>query len=710
MNEKENMSLVAEEALLRSPKKARQKALSVIEDYIDDFEELISKIRMKHDKALPLARSMGDVITDEVLDKSKKDLEKVLRRYRSLTIGKLEELQEQVEDIKNPLKAEDQSKDIIDRADAIHDERYSEIKEFLDKYKPIWVKEMATESVDEAASEVVGDETETDGMGISAEAAGKITAGIDAFKKQREEFDKAKVSAKNSILKKYSNVAESKALSGYVDAAEKATKVYKDHDTPGEDYNKLRPRAEKMNALLNDLNKYHEQIKKDLSDVLSSITFNEYRKDKSAAPKEWILKVVDERLKSKKKPTVNEAIEEMRSKVNNIRKAWTEDGKEMSDRSDKLIEVKKEKAKKEEQERAEKVKAQMAEKIKSMDVYNARRVKENSDEYKERLANFQKELAERAKKEGLSNADRAIIFREWREKELATASYTEGTDDFNEAMEGVEVGDMIAFATGAVIGSLLFNGLIAKKEDVSDRSIPGAKAYRYLLNDEFLKAEKMMKKILGSGKTFEVNKTVAREIHSFKNEYYRPVAYTINKFLDYYDRIKPELFKEKKYYFDTPNTARDEALYKKISKWKTELYTSGSTNMEEKAGEIHYYNPAYDMGTDCDTIRVDAKFLDDILNIDKTFAVLKVIEEAIGDLPDPLQISLYNQHNRALAKYHLPVNPRETSIGEATSPLHAYIMFEYAVAERMKRIRDMFIQYLSIVYDILNYTRFVDKK
>ena len=219
-----------------------------------------------------------------------------------------------------------------------------------------------------------------------------------------------------------------------------------------------------------------------------------------------------------------------------------------------------------------------------------------------------------------------------------------------------------------------------------------------------------MKKILKSNQTFEVNKVVAREIHKFKNEYYRPVAYCINKFLDFYDDIKPELFKEKKYYFESPNTARDEAIYKKISEWRSLLINSCTESMRSKVAEIENYAPAYSSGTDCETIRVDAKFLDGILNIEKTFAVLKAIEEALEDLPDPSKIDLFDKHSRALSYYHLPIDPNHFQVDNPTCPLHAYIMYEYMVAQRMKELRDMFIQYLTVIYDILNYTRYVDGK
>lgn len=709
MVEKENMSVVAEEAFIRSPKKARQRAASTVDEYIDDFEELISKIRMKHDKALPLAHSLGSTVSEEILDKSKKDLEKILRRYRSLTIGKLEELKDDIEEIKNPLKAEDQCKEILKRADEIHDERYSEIKEFLDNYKPVWVKELAKESVEDmTASEVVGDTEEGSATGISAEEAQKITDLITNIKKLKPEFENAKKAEKTAIKARFAKAVNMKHLDGYlaaVDAARSAASVSKDGDL----YNQLRKPAEEIRRVVEEAKDKYTYFTDQLNMVFDKITFDDFRKSKSTDPRAWIKEAVKDMYASHNIPNIEQCVDVLKSSASAVSKAWTSNSPQMNQAKQK---VKKAETAKKNEERIAAVKAKAEEDLEKKRKnanYNAMRAKENSKEFKAKLLEFEKDLNEKSEKGEITVAERAKLFREWRQRELGLASFTETGAEDESAMEALETGDIVAFVGGALIGSLLFNGLIARKENVSDRSIPAARAYRYLLNDEFLKAEKMLKKIMSSGKTFEVNKTVAKEIHSFKNEYYRSVAYTINKFLDYYDKIKPELFKEKKYYFDTPNTARDEAIYKKISTWRTEFYASSSTDMEEKAREINDYSPAYDMGTDCEVIRVDAKFLNDILNIDKTFAVLKVVEEALGDLPDPLQISLYNQHNRALAKYHLPVNPRETDIGEATSPLHAYIMFEYVIAEKMKRIRDMFIQYLSVVYDILNYTRFVDK-
>lgn len=709
MNENENMEFIAEEAFIKSPKKARQRANSVLEEYIDDFEELISKIRMKHDKALPLARTLGSAITDETLDKSKKDLEKVLRRYRSLTIGKLEELKEEVDDIKNPLKADEQCKAIIDRADEIHDERYSEIKEFLDKYKPIWVRELATESVEEAASEVVGDAEEHSAMGISAEEARKITDIISNIKKMKPEFEKAKKDEKAAIKAKYTKALNIQRLDGYMSAVNGASSAASS-SKDGELYNHLREPAEVIKSEIENAKNKYAYFVDQLNTVFDAIKFEDYRKSKSEDPRTWIKAAVDDTYRSRSIPSIDACVTDLKEAVKRVENVWTEKSPQMNKATQRAKRAKEEEANKQRiTEHRAKVQEELDKKKKNAG-YNAMRAKENSKEYQDKLREFEEDLNEKEKSGEINAAQKARMFKEWRASELGLASYNNSAEGFGEAMEGAESGDIIAFVGGALIGSLLFNGLIARKEDVADKSIPGAKAYRYLLNDDFLKAEKSMKKIMNSGRTFEVNKTVAREIHSFKNEYYRPVAYTINKFLDYYDKIKPELFKEKKYYFDSPNTVRDEAIYKKIRNWQIEFYASGTTDMEEKAREINTYSPAYDMGTDCDTIRVDAKFLNDILNIDKTFAVLKVLEEAIGKLPDPQQIILYDEHNRALAKYHLPVNPRETSIGEATSPLHAYIMFEYLIAERMKRIRDMFIQYLSVVYDILNYTRFVDKK
>ena len=714
MKDYEKTDLIAEEALLKSPKKARQKVISTINDYIDDFEDMIAKIRMKHDKCLPLARAMGSEISDEILDKSKKDLEKILRRYRSLTIGKLEELKEQAEDIKNPLKAEAESKELLDRADEIHDERYPEFKDFLDKYKPIWVKDIAKEAI-ETASEVVGDEVETDGMSMTAEAASKISEKIADIRSARPKFEDAKKSVKSSILAKYSKALNRQRIDGFWAGINRANNSAK--NTDGETYNRLKQGSTKLKPVLEKVENYHKKCVEELNSVFSKITFDKFRKAKAEDVSSWIKEAVKAEFEEQNLTSIEENVAEIRRLVEEAEDSWATEGRPMSQA---LHKVRKDNEAKQKQEKEEKKKLSEEaanaklradkEKEEKLAPYRARRAKENSAEYQAKLNEFLEEFNEKVKRGEAKPNDQPKYFKEWRAQQLATASFTEGCDDFDDAMEAVETGDIVAFVGGAILGSVLFNGLISKKEDVTDRSIHGAKAYRFLLNDDFVKAEKTMKKMLGSGKTFEVNKMVAREIHSFKNEYYRPVAYTINKFLDYYDRIKPELFKEKKYYFDSPNTVRDEAIYKRISNWKSEFYASSTTDMMEKAREISEYNPAYDMGTDCEVIRVDAKFLNDLLNVDKTFAILKVIDEALGNLPDPLRISLYDEHNRALAKYHLPVNPRETSIGEASSPLHAYIMFEYLIAERMTKIRDLFIQYISVVYDVLNYTRYLDKK
>lgn len=716
MNDTEIMDLVAEEGFVKSPKKVRQKLSSTIEDYIDEFEKLISQIRMKHDKSIPLARTMGGSVTDDMISKSKKDLEKILRRYRALTIEKLEELADQIDDIKNPLKAEAQGKVIAEKADEIHDERFKEIKDFMESYKPVWVKELASES---GLTPTPISEPE---LSISAEQAQRIGDRIAAIKQAKPHFENTKKRILTNYKSEISKAIGANSLNEYIDGLKQS--ISKNIETKstgkvsGEEHS---TRQGTIKVILRDINRkkedlvaYGKKVIDDITDAINSLDYRAYANEtKDARPAvegareifeahpemktsnidSWIKKKCAEIVAEKSGKTIDEHLKYIREMRTAIKGIWEEEGVRLKEETDNVH--KKQLAAHREDE-ARRLEAEKA----------AEEVRLNR---KEKLAKatieLYKNLDQKVKNGEMKKEDMLRTYK--RESQALRTSMASESFVDNVGITGV---DAAFFVGGAVLGSLLFNGLISKKEDVDIKSIPGAKAYQYLLNDEFLKAEKTMKKILKSNQTFEVNKVVAREIHKFKNEYYRPVAYCINKFLDFYDDIKPELFKEKKYYFESPNTARDEAIYKKISEWRSLLINSCTESMRSKVAEIENYAPAYTSGTDCETIRVDAKFLDGILNIEKTFAVLESIEEALKDLPDPSKIDLFNKHSRALSYYHLPIDPNHFQVDNPTCPLHAYIMYEYMVAQRMKEMRDMFIQYLTVIYDILNYTRYVDGK
>lgn len=334
------------------------------------------------------------------------------------------------------------------------------------------------------------------------------------------------------------------------------------------------------------------------------------------------------------------------------------------------------------------------------------------DNYKEHMQNMEKSLparkeelaaqAKRKREEEIEKHDKALRdFSSHARPAMASAVELEVEDVAAlEGIQGTDISDVLwygaGYAVGATVGYLLFSSKITNqpKHTVGGYSgLPGSGIYHLLLSDEFKKSEKALKKLLKDKRKFIIEKDVLKEILEIKNQYFKLMAYSVNKFLDTFDELEELIGKEKDYAFTVANTSRDEALNAKLHKQMSLVLELMNGDMFIKATRIHEYKPKYlSHNSDEGKMSIDSAYLTKLLNPNETFRMIHEIDRAISKLPEEGEVSKLVDKYRAMNKerYH-------------ELPISTYIALIANLAELARTTRGILCGYIAQVYAVLDF-------